>query len=318
MIKKPLVSIIIIFLNAERFIEEAIESVFKQTYDNWELFLVDDGSTDGSTEIALKFTKQYSKTIYYLEHDRHENRGMSASRNLGINNSKGEYIAFLDSDDVWLPNKLERQIAILEDYPEVALVYGTAKIWRSWSDNSSGKQYDKPQKLIVKVDSVTSPPKLLEIFLCKEYATPLPSDILVRSHIVKSLGGFEDSFRGIYEDQVFLAKVCLQYCIFASSECWLKYRIHPDSCCIVEVKAGRHDKARIAFLNWLNKYFSKQSPKNRYLPRVVKKELWGYRHPSLKRLLGRGHRIMRRIRKFVKRISRRAMPGNIYSSMFFI
>jgi glycosyltransferase involved in cell wall biosynthesis len=297
MSNKPLVSVIIIFLNAERFIEEAIESVIGQTYSNWEILLVDDGSTDSSSEIARYYAALYNSRVRYLEHDRHENRGMSASRNLGINNSKGEYIAFLDSDDVWLPNKLERQITILEDYPEVALVYGTTKIWRSWSDNSSDKQYDKPQKLIVKVDSVTRPPKLLEIFLCKEYATP--TEILVRSQIVKSLGGFEDSFRGMYEDQVFLAKVCLQYSVFASSECWLKYRIHPDSCCNVEVKAGRHDEARIVFLNWLSKYLSKQSPKNCYLLWVVKKELWGYRYPSLKRLLGRAHRTMRRVRKYL-------------------
>jgi glycosyltransferase involved in cell wall biosynthesis len=299
MTKKPLVSVIIIFLNAERFIEEAIESVIGQTYSNWEILFVDDGSTDNSSEIAKHYAALYNSRVRYLDHDRHENRGMSASRNLGINNSKGEYIAFLDSDDFWLPNKLESQLVIMEHYPEAALVYGTAKIWRSWRDNSSDKQNDKLQELIVRVDSLTSPPKLLEIFLGQENATPIPSDIMVRRHIVNSVGGFEDSFRGMYEDQVFLTKVCLQYSVFASSECWLKYRIHPDSCCIVEVKAGRHDEARIAFLNWLNYYLSKQSPKNRYLLRVVKKELCGYRYPSLKRLLGRAHRIMRRVRKYL-------------------
>jgi hypothetical protein len=78
---KPLVSVTLIFLNAERFIEEAIESVLRQTYENWELLLVDDGSTDGSTEIARSYTEHESGKVRYLEHDRHENRGMSASRN---------------------------------------------------------------------------------------------------------------------------------------------------------------------------------------------------------------------------------------------
>ena len=114
---KPLVSVIIIFLNAERFLEEAIESVLSQTFANWELLLVDDGSTDGSTEIARSYSENESGKVGYLEHDRHENRGMSASRNLGIRYSKGKHIAFLDSDDVWLPHKLERQVAVLQCPP---------------------------------------------------------------------------------------------------------------------------------------------------------------------------------------------------------
>jgi hypothetical protein len=89
---QPLVSAIIIFLNAEKFIREAIESVFAQTYDNWELLLVDDGSTDASTEIAHRYAEQYAGKVRYLEHEDHQNLGMSASRNLGINNAKGKYI----------------------------------------------------------------------------------------------------------------------------------------------------------------------------------------------------------------------------------
>src|ERR687889_2435319 len=96
MSSKPLVSSIIIFLNRERFIQEAIESVFAQTYDNWELLLVDDGSTDGSTQIALRYAERYPEKVRYLEHPGHQNSGMSASRNLGIRYAKGEYIAFLD------------------------------------------------------------------------------------------------------------------------------------------------------------------------------------------------------------------------------
>src|SRR5918999_1055965 len=113
MSSKPLVSVIMIFLNAEKFIEEAIESVFAQTYDSWELLLVDDGSTDDSTDIALRYAQQNPERVRYLEHDSHLNRGMSASRNLGITHAIGEYIAFLDADDVWLPHKLEQQVAIL-------------------------------------------------------------------------------------------------------------------------------------------------------------------------------------------------------------
>src|SRR3990172_11731590 len=124
MSEKPLVSVIIIFYNEERFIEEALECVFAQTYTNWELLLVDDGTTDNSTAIAQRYAEKYPEKVYYLEHPGHQNRGMSATRNLVIANAKGEFIAFLDADDVWLPHKLERQLAIIESQPDAAMVYG--------------------------------------------------------------------------------------------------------------------------------------------------------------------------------------------------
>jgi len=127
MSNKALVSIITIFLNGEPFIEDAIKSVLVQTYENWELLLVDDGSTDKSTEIAQRYAEKYPEKIRYLEHDGHQNRGMSASRNLGISRAQGTYIGFLDCDDLWMPKKLEQQVAIMETYPEIALVGGRTK-----------------------------------------------------------------------------------------------------------------------------------------------------------------------------------------------
>ena len=79
---RPLVSVITIFLNGERFIREAIESILTQTMDSWELLLVDDGSTDRSTEIALWYEKEHPAKIKYFEHKGHRNLGMSASRQL--------------------------------------------------------------------------------------------------------------------------------------------------------------------------------------------------------------------------------------------
>src|SRR5438876_6978821 len=141
MSSKPLVSVIVIFFNAEEFIQEAIQSVFAQTYASWELLLVDDGSTDGSFAIAQRCAKASGK-VRYLEHAGHENRGMSVSRNLGIANATGEYIAFLDADDVWLPHKLEQQVAALESQPEVGMIYGPAQWWYSWSGNPEDLQRD--------------------------------------------------------------------------------------------------------------------------------------------------------------------------------
>src|SRR5882724_10667425 len=105
--RDPVVSIVMIFRNAETFMEEAIESVFTQTYRNWELLLVDDGSSDASTSIASRYAAAYPAQVRYMEHPNHGHCGIARTRNLGIRSSVGEFVAFLDSDDIWLPDKLE-------------------------------------------------------------------------------------------------------------------------------------------------------------------------------------------------------------------
>src|SRR5262245_1282954 len=102
----PRVTAIIIFFNAKKFLREAIESAFAQTLDSWELILVDDGSTDGSSQIAQEYVANHPERVRRLEHADHRNCGMSISRNLGIRHATGEYVAFLDADDVWLPHTL--------------------------------------------------------------------------------------------------------------------------------------------------------------------------------------------------------------------
>jgi cellulose synthase/poly-beta-1,6-N-acetylglucosamine synthase-like glycosyltransferase len=124
LMRKMKVSVIIPFLNAEKFIREAIESVFAQTYENWELLLIDDGSNDESTVIARSYAAEYPDKVRYLEHRGHQNLGKSTSRNLGIHNAGGDYLAFLDADDIFLPQKLERQVALLESRPWAGMVYG--------------------------------------------------------------------------------------------------------------------------------------------------------------------------------------------------
>src|SRR5206468_1190432 len=102
----PRVSVITIFYNAAEFLGEAIESVLAQDYCDFELLLVDDGSTDAGSAIAQSFAKSEPGRIRYLHHSGHENRGMSASRNLGIREARGDIIGFIDADDRWRTNKL--------------------------------------------------------------------------------------------------------------------------------------------------------------------------------------------------------------------
>jgi len=108
MTNKPLISIITPMYNAEKYIQETIESVLAQTYTNWEMIIVDNCSTDKSKEIVQNFITQDHR-IQLIELDRNSG-GPAHPRNIGIEHAKGEYIAFLDADDVWLKDKLKKQI----------------------------------------------------------------------------------------------------------------------------------------------------------------------------------------------------------------
>src|SRR5262245_16053849 len=103
---KPRVTVIMSFLNPGRYIGEAVDSVFAQSYEDWELLFIDDGSVDGSSDFARQCVSRHPYRARYFDHPDHQNRGISASHNIGIRKARGEYIAFLDADDIWLADKL--------------------------------------------------------------------------------------------------------------------------------------------------------------------------------------------------------------------
>ncbi len=106
-----LVSVIMPVYNSSRFLSRSIESVLKQTYQKFELIIIDDKSTDDSLSISEKYAKEETRIrVIALPF----NQGVAQARNRGISEAKGDYIALLDSDDVWLPEKLERQLLLLE------------------------------------------------------------------------------------------------------------------------------------------------------------------------------------------------------------
>ena len=112
----PVVSAIIPTYNFGRFLGEAIQSVLDQTFTDFELIVVDDGSTDDTREVVGSFNDSRIRYIYQ------ENRGLPAARNTGIKASRGEYIAFLDSDDIWLTQNLELKVKSLDSHPDAGLV----------------------------------------------------------------------------------------------------------------------------------------------------------------------------------------------------
>ena len=272
----PLISVIVIFFNAQPFISETIDSILAQTYANWELLLVDDGSTDGSTNVAQCYVQYYPDKIRYLAHPENQNRGMSATRNLGVHYARGQFITFLDADDIWFPNTLADQIAILENHPDAAMVYGPIEWWYSWTglpEDIKRDFIDTPSVLVdnedIHIDSLIQPPILL-LLLLKGYITI--SGMLIRRHVLEHIGGFEENFRGLFEDQVFCSKICLHYPVYAASKCWYKYRQHSNSCCATTQRNKEIYAARSAYLSWLDKYLIKEVFWNSLSWKIINKE----------------------------------------------
>ena len=112
-IEQPLVSVIVPTYNYAQFIGDAIESVINQTWQTWEMLIIDDGSTDNTKSVVQSYVSKDCRITYFAIA---QNSGrVAVARNYGISKSKGKYIAFLDSDDWWKPNKIEKQIELLEN-----------------------------------------------------------------------------------------------------------------------------------------------------------------------------------------------------------
>ena len=263
---RPLVSVIIPFFDDEKFIGEAIASVFGQTYEEWELLLVDDGSTDSSTSIARYYAESHPGKVRYLDHPNHQNRGANASRNLGIRHARGKYLALLDSDDVWVAHKLRRQVDILESHIEASMVYGSTRYWISWTGKPEDARHDFVPELGIPSGILYKPPALLTLlYPLASAAAPQLSNPMFQREMAERVGGFEESFMGkyqMYSDHSFLTKVYLREAVFVSEECWNLYRLHANSMVAAAMKAGQYYRRRLFFLEWFAGYLSSQEVKD--------------------------------------------------------
>lgn len=133
--EKRLVSVIMPAYNAEKYIRAAIESVIRQTYENWELIVLDDGSTDSTAQTVKRLAEGDSR-IRFCPNER--NMGVAATRNRGFDLARGDYVALLDSDDVWLPRKLEKQLALAEE-TGADIVYCSYRLF----DDENRKKYSE-------------------------------------------------------------------------------------------------------------------------------------------------------------------------------
>ena len=252
----PRVSVIIIVYDGETYLAEAIESVLAQTWPDYELLVVDDGSRDGSRELAQTYVQAHPERVRLLRHPGGVNRGMSATRNLGLAHAQGDLVAFLDADDVWAPGKLAEQVAILDEQPEAGMVYGRALIWNAWRPDAA--EEDFVYDLGVEPGQLYAPPHLFHLQLKNVYQTPTSSGSLLRKSLVDGVGGFEAAFKGMFEDQVFYAKALLAAPTYVADAVWFKYRQHPQSATAASAAAGADEHARLRYLGWLSRYLAAQ------------------------------------------------------------
>lgn len=206
---KPQVTIIIPCYNCERYVQEAINSILSQTYKNYEIVVIDDGSTD-QTSACLE---PYHDRIRYVYQS---NQGVSAARNYGIQLAQGELVAFLDADDYFLPDKLEAQTAVFEANPNFGIVH------------SGWRRVDHNGRWLTDVEPWHEVPKLnLESWLL--WKPVLPSAMMFRRDWLQKAGGFDPSFPQS-EDTELILRLALMGC----QATWLRrptvcYRQHPES-----------------------------------------------------------------------------------------
>jgi glycosyltransferase involved in cell wall biosynthesis len=212
----PTVDIILPFYNTSMgYVREALKSVFDQTYRDWKLVIINDGSSEQSTEELESLLKSCTdERIYYLKID---NRGPSGSRNVGIKETSSPYIAFLDSDDVWLPKKLEEQIDILEAMTSIDLVHSDVlKIDGGGQTIGSSASQEHLNNL--------SPDELFLCLLNENFVST--STVMLRRHAGESVGFFDETFECIVDKDFWLRLLYRGHQFFYYREITALYRVH--------------------------------------------------------------------------------------------
>jgi len=207
--RMPKVSVLIPNYNHTRYIDSAIQSVLNQSYQPFEVIVVDDGSTDNSREVVAQFGNQ----VRYIWQ---ENQGLAGARNTGICAAKGELIALLDADDVWYPKFLETMISLAAKRPDAAVYYCGAQ----GMDSDSS---DLPQ---VFGGPVMSPETIYEHLLRGNFL--IPSTIVMRRSVVTAAGLFDQNLRSC-EDWDLWLRLLPEHLFIGTCECLVRYRLHKGS-----------------------------------------------------------------------------------------
>lgn len=225
LVAEPKVSVIINCFNGERFLSEALGSVLSQTFHDWELIFWDNCSTDNSAGIVSKFLVD-ERVRYYLA-SKHTSLG--EARNLAVEKASGEWIAFLDCDDVWFANKLEVQVKLIDSsLPPVDLVYSDIALSiESSSDSTALGKSAKSKESISPLLFRSRKGGIAFIWLLFECYIPLPS-ALVRKSVFREVGGINPKLQ-VAEDYELFLKVLKTGVISYVSEVLGSYRVHDNN-----------------------------------------------------------------------------------------
>jgi glycosyltransferase involved in cell wall biosynthesis len=256
---KPLINIIIPTYNRELTIKRAIDSVLNQTYTNFKLIVIDDGSSDNTKQILDSYK---NKIIYYYQ----ENKGVSSARNKGIKLSKGEYIAFLDSDDEWKKNKLEKQIDFFNKNPEYKICQ-TNEIWiRNNLHLNQKKIHQKQQGWIFEP--------------CLKLCLISPSNVIIHKDIFSHIGLFDETLPAC-EDYDLWLRITLHYPIgLLEEKLAIKYGGHSDQ---LSKTIWGLDRFRIKSMQKILKTENLTNKQKTELMKVLNKKIQIYENGCLKR-----------------------------------
>lgn len=256
-----LVSVVIPFHDRRRFLGVAIESVLAQSYSHWELILVDDGSSDGSADIAGDYAARFPDQIQYLEHPDHANLGVTRTRNLGASVSRGEFLAFLDSDDKWMPHKLDDQVRLMREHPEVGLVCAPSVYWCDWDPEvpPDARQQNYVPTLAPSGRIYEAPFLLIHTHPLGQWGAPCPSSFLIRRSAFEAVGGFVEEFNPatfqLCEDTAFLTKIYLSgTCVRISESISDYYRCHESSISYQTTELKREELELKFYFQWLRRF----------------------------------------------------------------
>jgi len=228
----PEVSCILPVYNGEGYIAEAVQSVLIQTYENFELIIIDDGSRDGSPAILRSFAEKDPRVKIITK----ENGGIVSALNAGLEAARGKYIARMDADDIMFPNRLELQRNFLEAHPEVVMVGGLLH-----SIDEHGRGIQEPDNHNVGKDPVFMPHNLL-IYPPKA-PRPLHPLIMLRKKALQEIGGYRDAYRHVEDYDMYL-RICKCGKVADIQEMLLYYRIHGDNISVRNLLEQEQNAAR--------------------------------------------------------------------------
>ena len=212
----PLVSVVIPTFNYASYLARALDSVLAQSYRNLEVIVVDDGSTDHTAQLVQGYRERHPERVSYLYQ---ENSGPNRARNRGVAAARGEFVALLDADDEWLPEKLELQMACALAHPEIALV-------------GCGAYAVSPEGAIVSEDRCQPPPPRRELarhLKIRNFHFGGCSGVLIRKRCLDAVGPFDESLRGS-EDRDMWLRLAEHYDFMNLAEPLFKFHFHHTNC----------------------------------------------------------------------------------------